>query len=720
MYPPSSAPTPEISAQITTQESPEPMETDASEYRPGLWLADHVRQVYAYNVEHCTRLKTLAIDPGLRASLTSEASWNAIKADQRSWKIRTYHFAEDPETSTRRLHNRIFHSENVKKIHDQDRIQLEDRSPRHGLSQKQRRPRYSRKMETFLCDPYPLQTKGSMVMALPSTEQVADGKRIALVFDRKLTDSELLADSDKKFKKGPKAKGTLASPRLPDVHLQFMVNNRRKEKLDTDDYLKPMDVKILEKQGCVWKQVVKSTREGEQVVPNPLLREYEPLKVVRKNDLVTRKNDGEYYLSKEMVCRLYQAKTERAEQARAVKGETETDIPWSHYCSAGSDSLQQLVSPLLEPGGQAHFFFEHYNSAHTVGVFLDIRENEVLCYIHETEGGKNIVSRSIRNFLNGKLQELCPNKAVTCFYPEAILQHDFASCGVFALKAMNYFRKHPAAMVSWLEALKTMHDNPGAHGRTDSIKPEDAATAGTQEDKTFCPVRLDLLPPHLLKMAHISHDKMPETLRGQEVHRKNGQETLEQYLKAYERSIVRVDYDPDTKPPPEEQPEEPWKTFNTASVCKRYLYLEEYQDLVRKETGEQPPIPPVKLKRTRFEADEWRIDHDHLAPSWLKTARTEDFTRPPSKITASGNLAEINEWLKTRFCEEITETEWQWLWQLDEKMQAGQTLQEINGTNPTITAWLAFAAGQPLENYKWYLINHWVMQSLSGSLASDQ
>lgn len=318
-----------------------------------------------------------------------------------------------------------------------------------------------------------------------------------------------------------------------------------------------------------------------------------------------------------MLTSLYEAKVNRAIEKAEQQDIEYEPLPWCHQRIF--DSYQQLA----ELGDNYHFMFEQSNLAHTIGVYVkvDRQTNEVNVYLHETEGAEEPASKRIRKQMLDMMENLYPDMQINLFYPKEALQRDYASCGVFTLKAMNYFRKHPQAMDDWMAAMKSqIHDAAG------------------------CAIPLSMMKPELLKMFHgrlrprSPHEPAITPAQLDQPVRKDGTK-LYDYLFKYEREVVKTDGKTPT-------------VVNTGPLVKRYEMMEEYQQISDQQERAKPGVPctltvetilsepaPTKRKRTR-------------------TRRTRDFTCP-QHIVDSIDLHEVNTWLSAQGDEQFSRKEWQ-------------------------------------------------------------
>ena len=221
-----------------------------------------------------------------------------------------------------------------------------------------------------------------------------------------------------------------------------------------------------------------------------------------------------------MLTHLYAKKVDKhaAELQEAGRGKP---LSW-HYLNT-----LESFTPLKASGDRYHFILERPNSGHTVGVYVNAvaDNNEVHIYLHETEGATESSAKLLRDTVSRKMEQLYPDRKIILFYPKPMLQRDFSSCGVFAFKAMSFFRKNPDEMDEWLR----------------SVRP--AAIINGNTGKAAIP--MEKLKPKLLKIYHYALQSLrpedPKLLKEQldAPVNKNG-ETLEKYLSKFERQVPRL------------------------------------------------------------------------------------------------------------------------------------------------------------------------------------
>ena len=552
--------------------------------------------------------------PGdIRARLIRPAALAAFnnKAEKQSWLITAYRAGSTEITDAWRYQDLIDALSGMTQTYhrlDEDGLMPDlyvsvypsARQIRFAYGELEPEARYPshKRPEIFLCDPSPSSRLGSQQVVLPDLPPEADGKFIIVVFDRKIKDHpQEPVDSEPKAgdinKAGSKKAPKKTTRKMGDANLQPVSSSRG---VTVDPVrLAPWEWAVFRKKGSHWEMEFKSVRLGEELITNPLLRESGPLVVNRQNVLQTHENDGELYLNKIMLTHLYDKKVTKASE-NLTEDEKTAVLPW-HYLTT-----LQSFEPLKRSGNRFHFFLERPNSGHTVGVYVNAAaaDNDVHIYLHETEGAAESTSKLIRQTLIKKMKQLYPEKHIKLFYPEPVLQRDFASCGVFAFKAMSYFRKHPEVMDQWLESMKANAMNDGDVGEV--------------------VIPMSELKPGLLKMYHYAlephrpQDPRLTPAQRETVVNKKG-ETLAQYLGKFERQVPRLGRAGTT-------------TINTGSLLLRYKMIDVYQSDIeqqQKSEAEADTVAGPSRKRKRVE--------------------TEEPFQCPYPIVDSLNLPEINRWL---------------------------------------------------------------------------
>lgn len=523
----------------------------------GQWAANNLRMVKAYDVMSGKSRIIPGLPQPLRQQLMGEESTASINRDLRkSWQITEYFCMGKNIHDARRFQDYFETCEKEKET-----IISEDGTGECEIYLDT--PMEERIIEIAFVDPVPAKTEGTLQVKLPSIEtgQMAKRKYLGLVFDRRVTAEESSSNVPNR--------AFLVKPEIPPVVLT-PYSARRTTPIVGEVRLKAQEKAIFRRDGDHWQTVCKVVALGENLVPNPLLRESGPCVVDTKRKLKSYPNDGEYFLNEEMLTRLYQDKQDRQQQKQ-----TQPCLPWSYE---RSDRKHSRLEELARNHPSYHFFFERINSAHTVAVY--VRHTSlglVQCYIHETEGSENATAINLRYEIISRLKAHYPDNPIFCVYPYHVLQRDFAGCGVFAYKGMSHFSNRPAEMNRFLDLC-----SPKA-----TLQPDQVDTYA---------VPFQEIPPRLLKvydgLSKPASDRQPRFKDSQlqaKVSKKA--ESLEEYLQQHERSVMSEDGSHNI-------------TINTRSFSKRYELFDRFEQLQRKDNelqklmpGQREPIPKLVLKR---------------------------------------------------------------------------------------------------------------------------
>ncbi len=455
-------------------------------------------------------------------------------------------------------------------------------------------------MDVFLCDPDPKKTFDTIPIQLPSLRSVPEGKEIMVFYDRDVPtlDDEEPEDSDDSPEPAAKKAKSKSNPLMgPNVALNPTAMERGASRFVNDLMLSPQECAVYIKRAGKWHVRYKMVQRGESINPNPLLRLSGPLTVNTHDELHLVPDDGEFFLNQTIIKTLYGVKVE-AHQQKYSEDSPFQPMPWDYLLSnrasrklarldqtAQLSAVKQAEQAEMEvdldgdedDSGEStlpidtdysyHFFFERWNSCHSIGVFCHVTDSEVYLYLHETEGAGNATSKRIRAQVTALLQKQHPDKKLLIFYPHDMLQKDFASCGVFAMKAMNYFRKHPREMVDW---LSTLHQSDMSD-KEEEVKETDEVFE--QPDVMELPVSFKDMPAGLLKMFNGRLNPVrptePVFTREQLDSRVNKKgETLREYLWKYEAPDI-------------EKPVGDTTTVNVGTTAKRLQYFAKYEQFMK-------------------------------------------------------------------------------------------------------------------------------------------
>lgn len=664
---------------VTGAAGVEPMMVDYPD-RAGMWLCDHVCRLKAYGILGSEGIETNALPKDIRARLIRPAALETFnsKSEKQSWRISTYHAGSTKVN----LVNEAWRYQDIidalqgttKMFHQLDEANLMPleylsdltgaKCIRFTYGQVELEARYPsrRRPEIFICDPDPSLKFGRLQVELPSLPAGAEGKFIIVLFDRPIkkiqaegqeSKPDVAGTSKSVGKKVPKKMARKIDP----VYLQTISSHRSVKVASV--FLAPQEWALFRKSGANWEMEFKSVRQGVELIPNPLLRESGPAVVNRQDVLLVHKNDGELYLNKTMLTHLYNKKF--AESIKNLTDDEKAEIPPWHYLST-----LQSFEPLKALGNRYHFFLERPNSGHTVGVYVNANaaDDNVHIYLHETEGATESTSQLIRQTVIKKMKLLYPDRKIKLFYPKPMLQRDFVSCGVFAFKAMSFFRKHPEEMDQWLESMKSEAVYDGEVGEV--------------------VIPLQGLKPGLLKEYHYALEPdRPEAPRLSQAQRKTivnkKQETLEQYLGKFERQTRRLGREGTT-------------TINTGSFYHRYKMIETYQSDIEQQQrllSEAAELPENSRKRKRLEEPE--------------------FYSCPQDIVDSYELSEINAWLQEEGGETMTQKELDKIMRYERHYSSGKKKSELKLKHPHTYQWVKKAKKTDPATPKGALMQHWLV-----------
>lgn len=637
-------------------------------------ICGKARKVYAWDVQDGHREEVLAlpkksreelIGPDVRKSLDSPS-------ETRNWKIKSYRCQSRPFQDVRDdqtlIEPELLPKEPASKalpsISYQSSIKLKNPA--------------SREPEVFVCDPSPQTTFGTVQIKLPSTryinpssrqqELVENGKRIAVIFGRPVDISvETGEATESKVGVCYKAGNT-----------QMNLMSHGRSEFSGDVNLLPREWAMLRFDGREWVTEYKVVSEGESFIPNPLLRESGPLIVTPDGLLLAQENDGEPYLTQEMITQIYLDKHSKIPSKERLS--------WFYI---RSDHADARLKKLARNNFQYQFFFERWNSAHVVGVYVNLTDNnEVHVYIHETEPHDNPTAIQIRQELMARLSKIYKNQSLHFFYPKTTLQRDFAGCGAFAIKSMSHFQKHQQAMNDWMQTMKTYST------------PVDMDAGDNQVFS--CGIPLTEMRPGLLKMydgrrtpPHEGAPALTEKQKSTVVNDKK-RETLDQYLEKYERRIARMDG-------------ESFTTVNLGSMHKRYQYMADYQTF-----RDTHPAIRLRLARKRFYSPDDRGWGGNTFTVSMNTAGMPDSTNlseyygAPMDILLCENRDTVNTWLKQQKSSTISKDEWGIINHYYGKLSSGMPLHKYMEAFPNHAEWIESAKCKSVKKPKWFLINQWL------------
>ena len=689
-----------------------------------------------YEVQTCHKYMAITLREDVRkASLTPYVS-KTLKSEneQRNWKIASFRCVEDDLTDMKPWQEMVETVSNMKATEETHRYtskahyaNLHHKSAISLLSDN------TDITDVFLCNPSPEKTFDTIPIDLPSLKSVPEGKQIMVFYNRAVPSLE--DDEDFEYLPGSpepeaatktKAKGTCQKG--PSVALNPTAKERDSSNTVNNLSLSPQECAVYIKRNGKWHVRFKMVERGEALNPNPLLRLSGPLVVNKKDELHVVPDDGEYFLNQTIIRTLYEQKV-KAHQTQSLAANADAPMEWDYLLSnSASGQLQKLDRKAaqsekrleetamdtdqrsLSDGYSYQFFFERWNACHVIGSFVHVTDSDVFVYLHETEGAGNATAKRIRGHITALLQKVHPDKKLTVCYPKDPLQKDFASCGVFAMKVMNYFRKNPDVMTQW---LVSMHESEIQQQEKDA---QEAGDMYEQPKLIEHPVFFEELKPGLLKMFNgklqpsrkedpvFTSDQLHTTVS----HKKD--ETLKGYLWKYETSKVK-------------KPNGQQTTVNVGSTAKRLAYLAKYEQFMKDNHAH------MRLARKRVRIDKeahWNaypfevVDFSLAAPG-AKRDKTESsaiYHGAPDWVLKSESFKEVNDWLKEVNSEPFTKMEWKHLLNYYTFSANDGSIPHFSKKHPAAAAWLIdtekHPLTHPLTDAKWFLVDHWRNDGITG------
>ncbi|KEQ16187.1 hypothetical protein [Endozoicomonas numazuensis] len=702
---------------------------------------------HGYEVNSCRKCLSIALRDDVRKiSMTPYVSKTLnSESEQRSWKIARFRSFEDDLTDLRDCQDII---EGIRVFRDlkmpYEEIGKAFYCQKGGSLKLEPLTDDIAVMDVFLCDPDPKKTFDTIQIKLPSLRSIPEGKEIMVFYDR---DAPVLDDDEPEDNDdfpGPAAKkARLRAKQLlaPNVSLNPIARERGASKTLNNLILSPQECAVYVKRNGQWHVRHKMVKCGESINPNPLLRLSGPLVVSKNDELLKVPDDGEFFLNQTIMKTLYEKKFKEHQQQYSDDSLFQP-IPWDYVLS---DNTTKKISALDQKAqtravlqaGQAemgnddsdesafsthtdytyHFFFERWNSCHVIAVFCHVTDSEVFLYLHETEGTGNTTSKRIRAQVSAMMQKLHSDKALIIYYPNVVFQKDFASCGVFAMKAMNYFRKHPQEMVQWLLALH-QSDTKGSEE-----KMEQGVATFAEPETAGGSVAFQGMPAGLLKMFHgrlfPTGPKEP-VLSDEQLNtpvNKSG-ETLREYLWKYEAPEV-------------EKPGGGTTIVNVGTTAKRLEYFAKYEHIMEESHGcmmeESHGCMRLARKRGVDVVDVVDEKKDYMANSiqdadlsrvppaakrMKKSVGKDDDA--PAWVLNLESLEAINEWLAGQGGEAFSEDEWGYVGEYFRFAANDRNLDLFGKKYPAANEWFLGAIKKPLTNAKWVLVNHWFNGGITG------
>ncbi|WP_153301744.1 hypothetical protein [Endozoicomonas arenosclerae] len=694
-----------------------------------------------YEVNSCLKYMAISLREDVRkASLTPYvAKTLKSESEHRSWKIASYRCVEDDMTDMRSAQAIVegitaFRDRSVPydKIGNAYYCQKGESLSLELLSDD------IDVMDVFLCDPDPTKTFDTIPLQLPPLRSVPEGKEIMVFYDRDIPtlddeETEETNESPEPVAKKAKSKGNPLTG--PNVALNPTAMERGASTTVNNLMLSPQECAVYVKRGGKWHVRYKMVQRGEHFNPNPLLRLSGPLVVSKTDQLQLVPDDGEFFLNQTIIKNLYGKKVKEHQQQYSEDSPLQP-LLWDYLLSnKASKQLEKLdraaseqavlqaeqaqmevdLNEMEDDSDEStlsidtdysyHFFFERWNSCHSIGVFCHVTDSQVYLYLHETEGAGNATSKRIRAKVFALMQKLHPDKQLMAFYPHDMLQKDFASCGVFAMKAMNYFRKHPVEMVDW---LSRMHQSDLLEAEEDSKATGEALE---QPELMEHAIAFKDMPAGLLKMfnGRLVPTRATEPVFTDEqldtVVNKKG-ETLREYLWKYEASDV-------------EKPDGGTTTVNVGTTAKRLEYFAKYEQFMKENHAY------MRLGRKRVLVDEdkgfvaypFQVLEYSLGPPATKLSRSslsKAYHGAPAWVLNSDSLEAVNEWLVEQGAQTVSQAEWGYVGDYFNFAANDRNLDVFLKKYPKAAAWFMEALDKPLTDAKWFLVNHWYNDGITG------
>ena len=705
-------------------------------------VCSQVSMEYGYEVPSCRKYMAITLREDIRKARVTPFIHRVLndKSEFRSWKVAGYHCVEDEVIDARFWQGILENVDEIIQSKEYLRMTPQALYQNSGHSEKLWLLSDSEAViDVLVCNPFPDKNFETISVFLPPLKDAPEGKQVVVFFNRPLAkvqekDLNLVPDQEAKSKAGLPIRSSIA---LNPTAVERSGISAAASALN----LSPQEAAVYVKSNGQWHVKLKMVQRGEELNPNPLLRLSSPLKFNQSSVLQVQSDDGEYFLNQKMITTLYQKKVDD-QRRNAQGGNAAEPIQWDYVVSEKAlNALSTLderaksegVSLASEATNYAyHFFFERWNSCHTVGLFVQVSGNEVNLYLHETEGCENTTAIKIRAQLRELMRDLYPDKKLHLFFPEAMLQKEFAGCGVFAFKAMNYFRKHPEEMKAWLTVLKETEKVEEAHTeKTQSMDVDDAGEVTSKDEASGYDSRItehvvpfDKMKPELLKMFNGTinprHEGAPEFTREQlsGIVSKQKSESLFEYLWKYEADDVP-------------KPDGRKTVVNVGSLKKRYDYFAKFEacknsgqdeeGLDHSESSEHEPIV-MRIGRKRR-----RIAHGRLAyPAFIKSFTlepprkvtkeelAEQFHGAPKDVLGSCSRERVNQWLSEFDSELFTKSEWKYIMKYYAFCSEEADFRTFRKQSPKAGEWLQYALGQPQTHPKYFLVHHWFMDGMFG------
>ena len=740
--------------------------------KPCMWICDKVRMVKAYTLLDSRCKNVLALPPEFRQGLIRESGTTALtgKSQKRSWMTSAYRSRKVDICDARQWQDTMDTLEAVKKNHRQYQqqlaeepvmypmnpgidfkyriirkdpdisldylvsekrlrhLQLEHREdaiaiPEQPVIEKsaRKKPRPHQMIELVCTDPRPEEEFGTLLVKLPDTRSVENDQKVLLLFDRHISlldemddrhislldemddteyTQEQTAGKKNKSKKVSKNPVTIAS----NIQLK-PIGSQRSQKVDPI-MLRPQEWALYTLRQNHWDLDFCLVRRGEELIPNPLVLESGPLTVSQDDKMRVHDNDGEYYLNQEILTTLYEKRCSEAEACNKPV------LPWFHYTSK-----PPYILPVPTSEARYHFFMERHNSAHTIGVYVnnDTEDGDVHVYLHETEGAEESTSVRIREQVKQMMTRLYPDKKICLFFPEPVLQKDFAGCGVFAFEAMNYFREQHLALDAWMQSIvdgsdgnhyeaddeysaSDMENQPGTDQRDSAMPLNESNDDRVSEYK----VPLQQLKPELLKIYDgritPSHPDQPRLSKAQlDTVIEGDNTTLFDHLWNFEREVLSADGKTTT-------------TVNTGSLVTRYRLLDEFQQIKEEEQAEKKRKEAEAMELTMSQAS----GSGHSRKRKRKKSHTKSEMYPcPKNIVHSMCPQKINQWLTDNNDKPFSKKEWNRVLQCNACLDSDTPGENLQRTDAGAYEWCIKYLAKIPSKPKRALLHSWFAKGYS-------
>ncbi|MBO9495056.1 hypothetical protein J7438_13305 [Thalassotalea sp. G20_0] len=261
----------------------------------------------------------------------------------------------------------------------------------------------------------------------------------------------------------------------------------------------------------VWKEIGRSASYKTTFDANPLVRQSGPVFLHEDNGQVRTLDhqvDGELFIPLHAIDELLKSKVEKNIR------------PFFDWICTSCDAeiaifLRITVNmvPIQKENCLICWVYEDRPWYHTVVTSMYIQKDKVYCHIHETVGCESDLAKTVRKKLIKRIKSNFENHSVIFSVTREAIQKDFSSCGIFAIKTVQYLSKNPERWCSFLNNMA-------------AIKPE----AGEENIRK---ISVSMLPAELLKLCQYTACASPEQRNSIIGHKQVWDLTLEQYWREY-------------------------------------------------------------------------------------------------------------------------------------------------------------------------------------------